>query len=105
MQSIHRKQLINRAVHVIVEIFQPLIRYVTLQSLRGNTKVLVSMRAARGEGGGGGGLPCPFLKIKKSALILEKNTLIVSLLRLNLPFKMQPQTSKMESFETIVNGF
>ena len=39
--------------------------------------------------GMGGGLPCPFLKIKKSALILEKNALIVSILRLNLPFKMQ----------------
>ena len=38
--------------------------------------------------GRGGGLPCPFLKIKKSALILEKNALIVSILVLNLPFKM-----------------
>ena len=41
------------------------------------------------RGGEGGGLPCPFLKIKKSALILEKNALIVCILRLNLPFKMQ----------------
>ena len=33
-----------------------------------------SMRyqARNQRGGGGGGLPCPFLKIKKSALILEK---------------------------------
>ena len=39
----------------------------------------------RGEGGV---LPCPFLKIKKSALILVKKVPIVSILRLNLPFKM-----------------
>ena len=39
-------------------------------------------------GGEGGGLPWRFLKIKKSALILEKNVLIVSILRLNLPFKI-----------------
>ena len=38
--------------------------------------------------GEGGRPPCPFLKIKKSALILEKNALIVSILRLNLPFKL-----------------
>ena len=31
-------------------------------------------RATRGQGGRGGGLPCPFLKIKKSALILEKRS-------------------------------
>ena len=40
-------------------------------------------------GGEGGGLPCPFLKIKKSVLIsLKKNAPIVSIPRLNLPFKM-----------------
>ena len=38
--------------------------------------------------GGGGGLPCPFLKIKKSAPILQKNAPIVSILRLKLPFNM-----------------
>ena len=42
----------------------------------------------RGRGGGGRELPCPFSKIKKNALILEKNALIVCILRLNLPFKM-----------------
>ena len=41
-----------------------------------------------GGGGGGGGLCCPFLKIIKSALILEKKALIVSIFRLNSPFKM-----------------
>ena len=52
--------------------------------------------AQLGEGGGGGrggrrgGLSCPFLKIKKSALILKKKTLIVSILRLNLPSKTFP---------------
>ena len=40
-------------------------------------------------GGRGGGLPRPFLKTKKSALILELNALIVSILRLNSPFKMR----------------
>ena len=39
-------------------------------------------------GGGGWGLPCCFLKIKKNALILGKKVLIVSILGLNLPFKM-----------------
>ena len=33
-------------------------------------------------------VPSPFLKINKSALILGKNAQIVSILRLNLPFKM-----------------
>ena len=32
--------------------------------------------------------PYPFLKIKKSALILEKNALMLSILRLNLPLTM-----------------
>ena len=37
-----------------------------------------------------GGRPSlPFLKSEKSALILEKKALIVSILSLNLPFKMQ----------------
>ena len=36
----------------------------------------------------GGGLPCPYLKIKKSALILGKKALIVSILGLNLPLKL-----------------
>ena len=41
-----------------------------------------------GRGGAGmGGLPCPFLKIKKIALILLKKVLIVSILKLNLSFK------------------
>ena len=34
------------------------------------------------------GLPCPFLKTEKSALILEKKVLIVSTFELNFPFKM-----------------
>ena len=33
--------------------------------------------------------PCPFLKIEKSALIVGKNTQIVSIYRLNFLFKMQ----------------
>ena len=37
---------------------------------------------------GGGGLPCSFLKIKKSAQIFLKKALIVSILGFNLPFKM-----------------
>ena len=45
-------------------------------------------RTTRGGGEMGGGLPYPFLKILKSALILEKKVLIVSILGLNLPFKM-----------------
>ena len=49
-------------------------------------KMLHHRRAARGEGRG---LPCYFLKIEKSALILEKRVLTVSILGLNLPFKMQ----------------
>ena len=32
----------------------------------------------------GGGLPCPFLKIKKNALTLQKKTLTVSIFRLHL---------------------
>ena len=39
-------------------------------------------------GAEGGGFPCPFLKIKKSAVILEKKVLIVYILMLNLPFRM-----------------
>ena len=35
-----------------------------------------------------GGFHCPFLKIGKSALILVKKVLIVSILGLKLPFKM-----------------
>ena len=34
-----------------------------------------------------GAQPCPFLKIKKSILILERKALIVSVFGLNLPFK------------------
>ena len=41
----------------------------------------------RGEGGGGG-LPCPVLKIVKKCPDFGKKALIVSLLGLNLPFKM-----------------
>ena len=40
------------------------------------------------KGEGEGCLPCSFLKIEKNALILEKKVLIVSILGLNLPFKM-----------------
>ena len=50
-----------------------------------NTITCLFRRATKG---GGGVLPCPFLKIKKSALILVKKVPIVSILRLNLPFKM-----------------
>ena len=39
-------------------------------------------------GGGERGLPCPFLKIEKSAMILGKRALIASILGLNLSFKM-----------------
>ena len=39
-------------------------------------------------GGGGGGLPCPFLKIKKSTLILGKNAPTASFRGLSFPFKM-----------------
>ena len=42
-------------------------------------------------GGRGGGLPCPFLKIEKCALILRKKALIVSIFGLNIPFKMKFQ--------------
>ena len=38
--------------------------------------------------GKGGGLPCPFLKTEKNALILVKKVLIVSSLGLNLPLKI-----------------
>ena len=57
---------------------------------RGLSKIFhqrLSIRRAI-RGGGGAGLPCPFLKIEKSALILEKKALHVSILGLNLPFKM-----------------
>ena len=37
---------------------------------------------------GEGRPPLPFLKIKKSVLILERKTLIVSIFGLNVPFKM-----------------
>ena len=37
--------------------------------------------------GKGGGLPCPFLKTEKNALILVKKVLVVSSLGLNLPLK------------------
>ena len=37
---------------------------------------------------GGGEAPYPFLKIKKSALILEKKAVIVFILGLNFPFEM-----------------
>ena len=43
-------------------------------------------RTTRGERGGRP--PLPFFENQKSALILEKNALIVSIFRLNLPFKM-----------------
>ena len=36
-----------------------------------------------------GGLPCSFLKFEKSALILGKKALIVSIFGLNFPFKIQ----------------
>ena len=39
-------------------------------------------------GGWWGGLPCPFLKIEKSAMILEKKVLIVFIFVLNFPFEM-----------------
>ena len=39
--------------------------------------------------GGEGGLPCPFLKIEKSALILEKKLLIASIYLLNFQSKIQ----------------
>ena len=39
-------------------------------------------------GGEGGRPPLPYLKTEKSTLILEKKALIVSILGLNLPFKM-----------------
>ena len=47
-------------------------------------QVFFSMEDAKLGGGKGGGLPCPFLKIKKIALILE----ILSIFELNFPFKM-----------------
>ena len=37
---------------------------------------------------GGGGLPCPFLKIEKKCPDFGKKALIVSILGLNLLFKM-----------------
>ena len=36
----------------------------------------------------GGAFPCPFSKIEKSALILQKKALIVSIFSLNILFKM-----------------
>ena len=41
------------------------------------------------RGGRMGGLPCPFPKIKKSALNLEKNALTLVICGLNFSFKMQ----------------
>ena len=55
---------------------------------KGHTYIKKSGSLSYGSGGGGGDLPCPFLKIEKSALILEKKFSIVSILKLNLPFKM-----------------
>ena len=53
---------------------------------------VISGATKRREGGGGGRRvevsPAPYLKIKKSVLILEKKALIESILRLNLPFKL-----------------
>ena len=52
----------------------------TASCLKKEKKLLKLFTAgAQQEGGGGGrgegkGLPCPFLKIKKSALILEKSS-------------------------------
>ena len=43
-----------------------------------------------GGDGGGGGLPYPFLKIKKKSPDFGgKKALVVSLPRINLPFKME----------------
>ena len=56
------------------------IRDVSVPRLRCTTR--------KGGGGGVGGFPCFFLKIKKSAQIFLKKTLIVSILGFNLPFKM-----------------
>ena len=61
--------------------------YCVLHKRKNRSKIRRATR--RREEGGGRGLPYPFLRIKKSALILEKNALIVSIVRLNLPLKMQ----------------
>ena len=47
-------------------------------------------RATKGRVGEreGGDLPCPFLKIEKSALVLEKKGPNLSIFGLNFPFKM-----------------
>ena len=58
--------------------------YCVLHKRKNRTKIRRATRRREG-----GGLPYPFLKIKKSALIWEKNALIVFIVRLNLPLKMQ----------------
>ena len=51
---------------------------------------IISGATKRRERGGGRVevSPAPYLKIKKSVLILKKKALIESILRLNLPFKL-----------------
>ena len=63
--------------------------YYYLLANLGKKETFIHNPCAQLGGERGGDLPCPFLKIKKSALILEKKVLILSILRSNLPFKMQ----------------
>ena len=55
-----------------------------------NNDIFIAKLHASGTqlGERGGDLPCPFLKIEKSALTLEIKALIVSIFGLNLSFKM-----------------
>ena len=61
--------------------------YITSKHTR--NQIYQHRHATRGNGvgcGGGGGLACTFLKIKKGALIFwGKKALIVSIVSLNLP--------------------
>ena len=77
--------LINQIYSTFCQTLQP---FYNVEKKVPDKKTIRSRRATRRGKGGGGALPCPFLKFKKIALILEKRTLIVSILMLNLLFIM-----------------
>ena len=66
-------------------IYKLIVCFLFCEQMQPSCSLFIKCRRAT-RGGEGGGLPCPFLKIKKSVLILEKKALIMHIFGLNLPF-------------------